>query len=599
MKEQTRWWILLGVTLAAAVGLCFAPRIAQWPEYHHFADQRTLWGIPHFMDVVSNIPFLLVAALGFIALWRQSKAGEFQDRAEMWPYLSFFTAVLLTAFGSSYYHLMPNNSTLVWDRIPMTMVVTSLVAIILMEKTDSKIGVRFLAPLLLLGIGSVVYWIWTESLGRGDLRFYGFILFYPVVLIPLVLFLFPKPFPAANELVRLAIYYSLAKFFEAKDAVVYEVTGQLSGHTIKHLLAAFSLYWVIRMMRKRKAKENPAWTWGRFPKIALGVCGVVVLVVVFLIRSVVVFPGDPHRWRLPIKPAPRTRTAEELALQARLEHHLKVIAQDIGIRHCQNPAAYEKLKAADAYIRSVWKSQGYEVQSQSYDVGREVENLYVEKKGTGKPDEILVVGAHYDGVETSPAANDNGSGVAALLELSAALAKTPTLRTIQFVAFVNEEPPFFQTEAMGSRIYASELALEKKNVVGMISLETIGCYLYGKDTQEYPWPFSLFYPNTGSFIAFVGNYSSRDWVGQCVKDFREESTFPSEGVAAPDFIQGIGWSDHWSFWQEGYPALMVTDTAPYRYKYYHTPQDTFDKIDFPHMTQVVEGLQKMVLRLAQ
>jgi Zn-dependent M28 family amino/carboxypeptidase len=292
-------------------------------------------------------------------------------------------------------------------------------------------------------------------------------------------------------------------------------------------------------------------------------------------------------------------SSEESALQARLKGHVKVLAKDIGIRHCHDPKSYQNLQAAAAYIRSTWQSQGYDVQEQAYDVGREVKNLYVEIKGKDRPEEILVIGAHYDGVVDGPAANDNGSAVAALLEISRALAKTTPSRTLQFVAFVNEEPPFFQTEAMGSRVYASELASEKKNVVGMISLETIGCYFSQKGSQQYPWPFSLFYPDRGNFIAFVGNRDSRDWIRQCVKTFREESSFPSEGVAAPEAIQGIGWSDQWSFWQEGYPALMVTDTAPFRYKYYHTPQDTIDKIDFKDMTRVVSGLQMMVLRLAQ
>ncbi|HJT23356.1 MAG TPA: alkaline phytoceramidase, partial [bacterium] len=224
MTDTRRWQVLVAVTLLAVLALCFTPRIAQWPEYHHFADQRTFLGIPHFMDAVSNIPFLLVAALGFVALRRQSKAGEFKDRREMIPYLSFFIAVLLTAFGSSYYHLLPNNARLAWDRIPMTMVVMSLVSIILMEKTNPKIGARSLAPLLILGVGSVLYWIWTESLGQGDLRPYGFVLFYPAVLIPLVFLLFPKPFPVASELFPLVVCYGLAKVFEAKDVAVYEMT---------------------------------------------------------------------------------------------------------------------------------------------------------------------------------------------------------------------------------------------------------------------------------------------------------------------------------------------------------------------------------------
>ena len=594
MKNQTKWGILLGVTSLAIWVVFLLPAIPQNQNYHHFADTGMIRGIPRCRDVVSNIAFLLVAFLGFRELRRQWVLNLFDDKREVIPYLFFFLGVFLTGFGSAYYHWAPNNARLVWDRAPMTIIVMSLVSIILTEKISAKIGFWSLGPLLALGFSSVLYWKWTESLGRGDLSFYGFVLFYPIVLIPLILCFFPKPFPAANELIRLAIYYGLSKFFEAKDAAVYEVTGIISGHTLKHLLAAFSLYWIVKMLQKRKDKATPVWTIGKSSKIVLLILGLVLLGVVWFIRSVIAMPGDTDKWI-----TQRWIPYEEKGLQQRLEHHVDVLARQIGIRNCQDPQAYKGLEKSADYIGSIWKSQGYKVQEQSYDVGREVKNLFIEKRGIANPDEIIVIGAHYDGVEDGPAANDNGLGVAALLEISGYLSRFPTARTVQLVAFVNEEPPFFQTETMGSRVYASDLGIHQKNVVGMISLETIGCYSNKKGCQQYPWPFSAFYPDTGNFITFVGNYGSREWVRICVGTFRKECIFHSEGIAAPGFIQGIGWSDHWSFWQEGYPALMVTDTAPYRYKYYHTAQDTLDKIDFVSMALVVEGLEKTVLRLAQ
>ncbi len=203
------------------------------------------------MDVMSNLPFLLVGLLGFFEIRRQLAAGQFQEKSEKWPYLLFFIGVFLTGLGSAYYHWMPGNPRLVWDRLPMTMVIMSLVSIILMEKAGTKIGIRALGPLLAVGFASVAYWIWTEAIGQGDLRFYGFVLFYPVALIPLILYLFPKPVHGINELVKLGLFYALAKFFEAKDEWVYSVTGVISGHTLKHLLAAMSVYWIMVMLQHR------------------------------------------------------------------------------------------------------------------------------------------------------------------------------------------------------------------------------------------------------------------------------------------------------------------------------------------------------------
>jgi Zn-dependent M28 family amino/carboxypeptidase len=209
------------------------------------------------------------------------------------------------------------------------------------------------------------------------------------------------------------------------------------------------------------------------------------------------------------------------------------------------------------------------------------------------------VGSHYDSVVGTVGANDNASGVAATLELARLLKGNKLRRTVRFVFFVNEEPPYFQTEQMGSLVYAHQLRRDGIPVAAMISLETIGFYSDARGSQKYPALVSLFYPSRGNFIAFVGNDESRDLVRRAVRRFRESARFPSEGIAGPPTLPGVGWSDHWSFWQEGYPAIMITDTAVFRYPYYHTALDTADKVDFEKMARVVDGVRNVVASLSE
>jgi len=288
---------------------------------------------------------------------------------------------------------------------------------------------------------------------------------------------------------------------------------------------------------------------------------------------------------------------DEVALRDRLQFHVNKLALGIGERNIGDH--FDSLEAAANYIEQSLQSYGYMVTSQPYAVrGKTVRNLGVEVAGTNRPDEVLIVGAHYDSVLGTPGANDNASGVAAVLELARLLQHDKPERTVRFVFFVNEEPPYFQTAAMGSLVYAKQLRQQKTNVIGMISIETIGSYSDAAHSQHYPPPLGVLYPTTANFIGFVGDSSSRYLLRHAVKLFRESVKFPSEGVAAPSEGVGIGWSDHWSFWQERYPAIMVTDTAPFRYRYYHHPLDTPDKMDFDRMARVVYGLQGVVRGLA-
>lgn len=256
----------------------------------------------------------------------------------------------------------------------------------------------------------------------------------------------------------------------------------------------------------------------------------------------------------------------------------------MGERSTRRPGS---LEGAEAYLRRALEDSGDTVNVQTSTDGLRVSNLEAVLAGTDPPSANVVVGAHYDSVEGTAGANDNDSGVAAVVELARLLRNSKPRRTIRFVLFVNEEPPYFQTTQMGSLQYARQLHASYVPVSAMISLETIGFYSDVPGSQKYPAILGLFYPSRGNFIGFVGNSESRDLVRSAVRRFRETTPFPSEGVAAPQEWAGVGWSDQWSFWQEGDAAIMITDTAVFRYPYYHLPGDTIDKIDFDRMTRVL------------
>jgi Zn-dependent M28 family amino/carboxypeptidase len=263
----------------------------------------------------------------------------------------------------------------------------------------------------------------------------------------------------------------------------------------------------------------------------------------------------------------------------------------------RNAAAYAGLVRAADYIEGRFREDGLEPVRDAFMIGdRPFHNLAAEVRGGP---EVVVVGAHYDSVIGCPGANDNASGVAAVLALAGRLGGTKPARTLRFLAFVNEEPPHFQTDQMGSLVYARRCRERKDAIVAMLSLETIGYYSDAEGSQQYPAPLRLFYPSKGDFVAFVGNLASRSLVREVMDVFRREAGFPCEGAALPGWLQGVGWSDHWSFWQAGYPGVMVTDTAPFRYPHYHTPEDTPDKLDYERLGRVVDGLERVVRRLAR
>lgn len=283
-------------------------------------------------------------------------------------------------------------------------------------------------------------------------------------------------------------------------------------------------------------------------------------------------------------------------LEIGLRRHVAVLAGEIGSRHVGRPQA---LHAAEAYIARTFASLGYEVVRQTYVADRvDSSNLEITLPGTTRPSEIIVVGAHYDSVPESPGANDNASGVAGVIEIARELRDKRPERTVKLIAFVNEEPPFFFFGEMGSGVYARAARLRGDDIRMMLSLEMLGCYSDEAGSQAYPPLLRFFYPATGNFIAFVSNLRSRRALGEVVSAFRRGSDFPAEKLVSPGIVPGVAWSDQLSFWREGYPAVMVTDTAFYRYRHYHLATDTPEKICYPEMARVVAGLAKAVTTLA-
>jgi len=304
------------------------------------------------------------------------------------------------------------------------------------------------------------------------------------------------------------------------------------------------------------------------------------------------FAADP--------PAP---DAAERELAGRLEAHVTMLATNIGERSVFEAHAYAR--AAD-WIEQQFRELGYDATRQTYQVdhpplgldGAPSHNIIAQRRGRTRAEEVFVIGAHYDSVRGSPGANDNASGVAAMLELARHFADRQPARTLRFVAFANEESPFFGTEYMGSLLYARRSRGAAEDIRGMLSLETIGYYSEVDGSQRYPAPLSAFYPACGNFIGFVANTRSRALLHRIIAGFRDAATIPSEGGALPEMLPGVGWSDHWAFWRAGYPALMVTDTAPFRYPHYHLSSDTAEQLDYTRMAHIVTGLQAVIGRLA-
>jgi len=272
MSQRTSVTLLLILTAALALILLLLPRLPQPEAYHLFADRRGLLGIPNFGDVASNLPFAVIGIWGLIFLQRPCSnqvTGRFLEPGERWPYLFVFVGLLLTAFGSSYYHLSPNNSRLVWDRLPMTVAFMSMVAAIIAERISLRVGLWLLPILILVGMGSVMQWYASEMRGSGDLRLYAAVQVYSALVLLLALLL-PQRYTPGSDLAIVVALYALAKVLETFDKPIFSAGRIVSGHTLKHLAAAAAGYCILRMLLKRRpvsllpstisiaSRENPS-----------------------------------------------------------------------------------------------------------------------------------------------------------------------------------------------------------------------------------------------------------------------------------------------------------------------------------------------------
>ena len=303
-----------------------------------------------------------------------------------------------------------------------------------------------------------------------------------------------------------------------------------------------------------------------------------------------------------LEPAPETEPLPRLRDRAttieRLRTTVQVLADSIGPRHNHKS---ESLLAAEEWIVAEWEDQGYTVVRQPVESRHGLShNLEVILPGTDPTLPALLFGAHYDSEAASwtPGADDNASGVAVLLELSRGWVDDPPPRTLRFIAWTNEEPPYFQTPQMGSLVHAMSLQQAGVELLGAISLETLGYYDSTPGSQKFPPGLSAFYPDRGDFVAFVGFFSGKALIERSIASFRKVAEIPSESFAGPSAIQGVGWSDHWSYATHGYSAFMITDTAPYRNPNYHERTDTPDTLDYEAMTRIAEGLRVTVAELA-
>lgn len=301
-------------------------------------------------------------------------------------------------------------------------------------------------------------------------------------------------------------------------------------------------------------------------------------------------PGETHRGALP------NPSGTERAIAETLRGHVNALSVDIGERRV---GLGDSLTRARHYLeKELARATHQSVQLESLgQAGGYAHNLVVELQGSRR--ELVVVGAHYDSAPGAPGANDNASGVAALLVLAERLATRPRPRTLRFVLFANEEPPYFQNAGMGSLVHAEQSTQRHDPIVAMLSLESLGYYSSQSGSQRYPGFIRFLYPNRGDFVGFVGNLSSRTLLHQAIETFRSTTPFPSEGAALPAWVPGVGWSDHWSFWKAGYPAIMLTDTAIFRDPHYHTARDRADHLDYLRLARVTLGIQAVVTALLE
>jgi hypothetical protein len=249
-KRKTVDIIMVVITLFSIIVAFSIPRISQDVAYHEFADEREMLSVPNFLNVITNLPFVLIGVVGLFRLLR-ARGGEIS-----WSTVTLFIGVTAIGLGSAWYHYDPTNATLVWDRLPMTIVFVSYLSIIVEQHVNKKLGTRMLVPALIIGVFSVWYWYYTEQQGAGDLRLYGWVQFFPMLCIPLIVFLYPASSNIRLGIISVILVYALAKVVEANDHAILNSSGVISGHSLKHLFASIAVLLILLTQRDQKAELN-------------------------------------------------------------------------------------------------------------------------------------------------------------------------------------------------------------------------------------------------------------------------------------------------------------------------------------------------------
>lgn len=280
-----------------------------------------------------------------------------------------------------------------------------------------------------------------------------------------------------------------------------------------------------------------------------------------------------------------------------LKYHVQSLAGEIGERHVGRHAA---LQQAANYIDRQWQAMGYEVERQGYMArGKACENLQVSRRGAKTPDDIVLICAHYDSAKDCPGANDNASGIAALLEMSRHFARAVPDCTLRFVALTNEKAPFYGTEKSGSWVYAHQANQRHEKIRSVIVLESLGYYNNTPGSQLYPALMGMFYPNQANFVAMTSNLASMRAMHRFSRHFKKYCSLLCEPMVAPNFLPWVKWSDTSPFWLNGYHAFMVSDTSLYRYPFYNSPRDTPEKLDYQCLSLVTIGLTQALQAYTQ
>jgi len=321
----------------------------------------------------------------------------------------------------------------------------------------------------------------------------------------------------------------------------------------------------------------------------------VLLIIAFLLFSYWYMMKCEGYWKG--EPLEKQMEAELIQMKKEMTSDIEYL-QKLGPRNSENETSYKQLRLCEEWIKQKWESQGYRVKKHTFSIkGREYSNLEIEVKGRTAPSEIIILSAQYDTLPDSPGANNNGSGMAILFQLSRLLRKHTPERTLRFINFVNEEDPFFGTEMMGSYQYAKRCYQLREDIKAMLSMDALGIYKEEPGSQRLPFPFSMFYPDRGNFLAFIGNLRSRKSMVEATKGFKKGSSFPIEAGVVPEWVEAADWSDHRSFWQFGYPGIMVTDTGGFRSIYHTTKEDTMEKLNFDAMARIVIGMYACAIHL--